>query len=260
VRVPHPPTEEPGQRDVAPQIPQDQAPKSEEYKKPCDSPAKREEDDTCSQWRSANAAEAATRAAIDQASLAWWGIWVGVVSAIATAVAALAAAAAARAAVMATKEASEANSIARDTAKRQLRAFVAAERSVLEIKENLVVATIAIVNSGQTPAYHFDHCAWIGFGHIGETKIFEEGPHRPKSGAHIPSSGNCGAIIESDRLTESQIAKIKLGKIAVWVWGTIWYEDVFGDAQRTKFRFVYTGFATTPAGVMLADEEGNEAT
>ncbi|MCQ4188994.1 hypothetical protein [Methylocystis suflitae] len=97
-RAPHPATqsaEAPRRQDI---IPKDQTGKPKEHKKPCENPANSEEDDTCSQFRSADAAK-------EQVDIGWKGLLASIVSAAATAVAAWAAAAAATAAKDAIRDA-----------------------------------------------------------------------------------------------------------------------------------------------------------
>ncbi|MFZ3180957.1 MAG: hypothetical protein WA156_12290, partial [Methylocystis silviterrae] len=62
---------------------------------------------------------------------------------------------------IATGEAVESNKIARGTAESELRAYVFAEQAILKRDGNVFKATVTIKNSGQTPAYKFDHFSII---------------------------------------------------------------------------------------------------
>jgi hypothetical protein len=139
-------------------IPQNQASETKEHKQPCDKPAGREEDDTCSQFRSAKAAEEslivaqdALREARRQADYALGGLWIGGVGALATALAAWAAAVAARAAA-------KSNEISHQAFIADQRAWICVSKPMIESDVTFIngraniIFSIEISNTGKTPA------------------------------------------------------------------------------------------------------------
>lgn len=144
-------------------LPQYHPANPEEHKKPCDNPANSNEDDTCSQARSAKAAEDSVTISKEQLNLGWAGLYAGIVSAVATAIAAIAAAVAARAAKDAVIKANEANELNR-------RLFVEENRPRISIEsvnfaktsgieftdDNKIRINISVIikNSGIVSAYN----------------------------------------------------------------------------------------------------------
>jgi hypothetical protein len=145
------PSQEPRRENV---VTQDQPPDVKEYKKPCDNPTRHEEDDTCSQFRSANAADDSLIVSKDalhettrQANYAWWGLWVSGVAGAATAVAALAAAAAAIAAL-------KANEFAKSSRRAWLKIELIPYREISFREEGGLYSqiTVAVTNIGENVA------------------------------------------------------------------------------------------------------------
>jgi hypothetical protein len=126
------------------------------------------------------------------------------------------------------------------------------------------VVSIQIKNTGQTPAFDVKHWADICFR---EYPLKSELPAPPSEMKSIPSSILGPGIIStkkrylSDPLSATQIAELRAGKSAVYLYGGIRYRDAFKVKRFTKYRFMHSSF-TGPIGVttdLTFAEEGNEA-
>jgi hypothetical protein len=108
-----------------------------EYEKPCRDGQPNYDSDLCAQWYAASAAR-------DAANWAAWSFYVGIVGALGI--------------IIALGLTWHSNWIARDTAKRQLRAYLAVKSAgpVLVRTNSDLVVEIGLVNTGQTPAMHVD--------------------------------------------------------------------------------------------------------
>ena len=152
-----------------------------------------------------------------------------------------------------------------DTAERQLRAYVFAV--VGRVRRFAVNEPVEIVitmkNTGQTPAYQFHYVMNIAlssepFGAVVHALDFSD-PRKATMGPGEISS-SFASFDAGFRLSQQQIDLVEAGSAAIWAYGGIRYNDAFGKARSTKFRFIYTGnVVTDPPGIMAHDTEGNEA-
>jgi hypothetical protein len=155
--------------------------------------------------------------------------------------------------------------LARDTAKRQLRAYVTVN-GVIRTKDpgHLDAQGFAVLvdvrNVGQTPAY--DLLQWANIS-IQEFPLVTslpihclENPTR----SILPRDAKSMAFPAFTRdLTTIEENAIRANHTAVYVYGEIDYLDVFGERHLTQFRFRCNGQGY-PLGLFKADGEGNEAT
>lgn len=157
----------------------------------------------------------------------------------------------------------------KDTAIRELRAYVGVSNAKLDISdESLPTGAVEIQNFGRTPAYKVRH--WTGIC----PQSYPLTVSLPPSTAAVssvavlhPNVKNTGAVV----LKKSLPSGISIGtpQLTIYVYGEITYEDAFGNERHTKFRFFYGGLEPTYAfreppktaiyGAMRTDTEGNEA-
>jgi hypothetical protein len=175
----------------------------------------------------------------------------------------------ARIAANAAKRAADATSasvdLARDTAKRQLRAYVTVNGVIRtknpgDLSGEGFAVLVDIKNSGQTPAS--DSLQWARI-EIREFPLVTRLPihclENPTKGILPPEAKNLAFPTFTRALTTIEENAILANHTAVYVYGEIEYLDVFGDRQLTQFRFRCNGQGY-PLGLFKADAEGNEAT
>lgn len=145
--------------------------------------------------------------------------------------------------------------LARDTAYRELRAYVyAAPGPVFHIGgENPLQGYVFIGNSGQTFARNVQR--WVGMRVLGATvpeKREDLGHMAREEGVLVISPRVKHNIIRNrDKLTSDQVDKIwrlkeKEGTERIYIFGTITYEDIYGNPHRTDFCHMYLGSERDP--------------
>ena len=219
----------------------DAKPQPLQYRTPCHQPEGQGESDLCAQWRAANAAQ-------DGAFWTKWGVWIGIIGStlllwqiILT-----------RQAVVDTSEATEAmreaNEIARDTAKRQLRAYITTEdHCVADFQIGGKHKHICkVYNRGQTPAY--DVKIW-------SRPFAEMTSHTDPSNAKVRQteliSQSCAVLgpgaffvhenASTGGLAPDGYASVSVGGLAIIWAGVVTYRDAFGKRRRTTFKYHLVG-------------------
>lgn len=216
------------------------------YQPYCQNPQKQEDADLCAQWAAVSQVAESNRMASLNLRFALASLWATV---IATAL------------LLWTLVET------RETSRRELRAylFVDASAVFLGIKPfNLgkVISVAAVKNSGSTPAHRVRHWSAVAVAPFTDEHLLSA----PRSiddlsATTLPPSG----IITSDRLTDKkptarQIAGIRSGKHAVFIYGAITYLDVFDRPHRTNYRVHFSGMWPPPEDVrMRFCNEGNDA-
>lgn len=136
-----------------------------------------------------------------------------------------------------------------DTAKRQLRAYIVAHGAVLNCDAGGVVTpyvaagsraigTLEFTNTGLTPALNVRVCIQIG------QRLL---PLAPESFVLIPIDHESKTVLGAGRSTRSDavspgvvsvssISNLATGAEAVYLFGEISYDDIFGEAHVTAFR------------------------
>jgi hypothetical protein len=154
----------------------------------------------------------------------------------------------------------KANEIAKDTAKRQLRAYLISNGGQIERIPEGFLLTVTIKNSGQTPAFDVKHSS-ESFG--GD---YPDGgpPEMPAvNDTHYTVIGANGDFVCAQRLfaddPEDALKNVMDGKLGFWIHGRIEYRDCFGDSHVTKFRQVYGGRIAKVGLGLHGDKHGNEA-
>lgn len=204
---------------------------------PCASGDDHRDSDLCAQWK---AADAADRAAL------FGGISIlGIALAIGLTI--------------------QSNNIARDTAKRQLRAYIAVSDSQIRpdpIDANKVQAIIEFTNLGETPAIDVSAAIYILFGDnaFDDSRLRTE-PQLPFG----PSVTVIGKGVKKHSTVSSQAPGLSAptilsGDFNVTIYGQILYADVFGSRQETKFCH-YVDQSTRMNGLVIANAPtGNSMT
>lgn len=154
--------------------------------------------------------------------------------------------------------------ITRETAKRQLRAYVSARLADGEevfLDDNECLSTPLIIeNYGQTPAYNFRKSAFAGFFRYPLEDALDPPDYRGGSIAHIPPGQKVRMYPTLPRpLNGSEVEAIKTKKGCFCVWGYLEYTDIFNNLQTSGFRMLATG-ADFERGELAYCEEGNSAT
>jgi hypothetical protein len=160
----------------------------------------------------------------------------------------------------------------RDTAQRQLRAYVLVSSALLKFKEpGIPEAQVHFRNFGQTPAYDFH--GWVGM-YIGDFPLAASLPPAPGNlqMGHEPLPPGRVSIHVISRFPPVQPQLVPLlGTIegTIYVYGEMSYRDAFGNARSLRYRLLYGGREGVQpvkntegliTGYLLkADLEGNEA-
>ena len=222
--------------------------KSEEESK------KHDQSDLDAQWKAANAASESAQIARDQLWLGWWQFWLAVGGTIALIYSLVLSRIATRAAVHAVE-------ITKDTAKRQLRAYLVASSGSIERIAEGYILTAVIGNSGQTPAFSIKHNSESFCG-----KYPDGGPPPilDVNNTHYSVIGAGDEFFCAQRLItddpDRAMREVQEGKIGFWIHGIVKYADCFGDTHTTKFRLVFGGRIAKSGGLIFHnDKYGNEA-
>lgn len=151
---------------------------------------------------------------------------------------------------------------AEETAQRQLRAYVHVRRAQASRDNDAILwAKVEIQNFGQTPAY--DVVQWIGIVGVSEGDIpnfTNPGSDFKKAKGIIgPGSFTEFLIPTHDKITPQKDAALMAGKATIYVYGEVFYRDVFNIPHVTKFRMFLSGEGSAE-GKFKNTEEGNEAT
>jgi hypothetical protein len=153
---------------------------------------------------------------------------------------------------------------AKDTAERQLRAYVWTEITGKKDTPVGCIVEIRLKNSGKTPAYNV-RC-WAKGAAGGDEFAFEKAPAdipRPWFVIHPTTEHTLG--VEFDVPTDA-IGMIDKGK-RIYVWGEVRYDDAFKKTlHKTQFRMFFHTYehvgadgSTETIGIWRYCDEGNEA-
>jgi hypothetical protein len=150
----------------------------------------------------------------------------------------------------------------RDTAKRQLRAYLyVVNHKTPDLSAETPQALFFLKNAGQTPAMDVAHAAGTA---IGEYPFKSDPPAIPDNlfaRSSVLVTGN--TFILSHHLTEalsgSKIQDIKAGRKMFVMYGEVRYKDIYGDAHFVKYRSMYGGPPLGTTDNIVWCESGNEA-
>lgn len=195
--------------------------------------------DLCAQWKAADAASSA----------AWWARLAGLLTVVSLI-----------GVVIATHQTVAANRIARDTAKRQLRAYFSIDRAYLQdfAIGSVPCAVVDVKNEGQTPGHAVCIVSILGWHTDPPEEWFDISARQGKSRGTLAP----GALFHTySRLaaqwTAQQQALFDAGNIKVYLFGEVTYKDAFDHKRVVIFR-MYHG-RECPDGKFLDCERGNDA-
>lgn len=226
------------------------------YQPDCDRPAQREDDDLCQQRRMAKAAE----------SSLYWGkvqFVAGLAGTAGLLVTIFLSIKATRAAVRAAEIAEVSVATSRDTAQRQLRAYVCFDGATTKTNPGMeggFAVSVHIKNTGLTPAYGLSQWAKIALEEFPLKKEFP--PHEPKfkdSGVFGPQGRAIIAPTFERKLSHEEIDAILQQKKAIYVFGAVTYRDAFKEDRFTRFCIQCSGHQAYSTGLFKACDKGNEA-
>jgi hypothetical protein len=210
-------------------------------REPCGPAEYKSDDDLCAQWK---AADAADKSAWWAAFAGWFGglSFFGVLAAIGLTI--------------------QSNRIARDTAKRQLRAYLSVIPKGITEGPNDTSGTVVISlkNNGQTPAYDIRIAIATV---ITDFPIGDDLPNVPSEIMH--SDGVIGGGSKThfyrhfDSVDMQYLERVRDEEAAFLVHGTVWYRDIFNEERKTHFCHHYRG-KELDAGSAKTHLFGNSAT
>lgn len=208
---------------------------------PCQPGDDQRNSDLCAQWKAADAA----------ADSAWWAAIGGFASAISTVLV-----------LIALYLAFRSNGIARDTAKRQLRAYVAVSGYVIgpdDKQPHKIRVVVSYQNVGETPAIDVRVTLFVLAG---------DGPFSDAKPRHEPDLGAGGRAIIGKGVIKQTPMTVEVFGVAprilldgdYWVcfYGRINYRDVFGVEQETRY-CAYVDAPTRAVGMVYADAPGGNS-
>ncbi|PKP95018.1 MAG: hypothetical protein CVT75_03405 [Alphaproteobacteria bacterium HGW-Alphaproteobacteria-14] len=146
------------------------------------------------------------------------------------------------------RRAAEANTIASDSMKRQLRAYLSVEPHGVQIPEpGWISVPISMENNGNTPATDLEVAGDVIL-LVGDPREFNPATDGRITDETLTSENAIGphvkrfhyAKVPDDFIGEHRMA-IHSGDAAIVHYGWIAYTDVFGDRHRTNFAFYHRG-------------------
>ena len=147
---------------------------------------------------------------------------------------------------------------AKDTATRQLRAYICDVSGMAVLESGMIKVVIDLKNSGQTPAYDVEvYC---------DPPVITQQNARPFDQAckFAPVKTIIGAGSEFQltrfvtQITADDLYSIKNGICALFVWGRVNYTDAFKKRRHFVFRCIATG-PTRDGWKLIPHQDGYEA-
>ncbi|GBF25242.1 hypothetical protein MnTg02_00272 [bacterium MnTg02] len=246
------------QKSELPTIPKHQETRAWDQKQPCDNPEKREQADLCQQWRMAKATEELVTLTDRQIRLTNIEIFALIVAICFTAWAAFAAGRAASAA-------EKTVGVAKETAERELRAYINYKQGAIgRFDSGRPFAEVSFQNYGQTPAYDVVGSVEVKFTEDIHMDSFPEPDQKSRKqfGVLGPTAFYSSVLtLDDPSLTQTQKDMLLNGKAALFVYGSVNYKDVFDRPRTTKFRMIFGGDTEISDDFRFATcNKGNEAT
>lgn len=153
---------------------------------------------------------------------------------------------------------------AKDTAKRQLRAYVnvAIVKMVNAKRDGFIrqQVHIELKNFGQTPAQNIRLWREMDIRELPLVGNLERTTTRTVQHGVLAPSDVYKSIQDTPLFDSADGAEVHERKKALYVWGELRYDDAFGDERITYFQYVYTGADWLSDGEMYVCETGNDAT
>ena len=157
----------------------------------------------------------------------------------------------------------EANALAKDTAQRQLRAYVGVQAAWLEFsEEGEPIAHVKWKNFGQTPALETASWTHSWTAEFPLRSSLPEPPEGFRKGVNVISPGNFTDTVTPDGapLSDRNRKSIEAEEAAFYVYGKSRYEDVFGERHETSFVYFCKGKGSLERGRLAGYILGNVQT
>ncbi len=132
----------------------------------------------------------------------------------------------------------------RDTAEKQLRAYVCVDSAVLKFPQpDVPEAQVDFRNCGQTPAY--DLRGWIHtwFAEYPLKEVLPTAPEDLRKGTETVAPGRKSIFVAPRKppLPPPYLALLGTDKFTLYVYGEIRYRDIFGKERSTQYRLIHGG-------------------
>ncbi|MEQ1812524.1 MAG: hypothetical protein ABL889_21530 [Terricaulis sp.] len=131
--------------------------------------------------------------------------------------------------------------ISRDTARRQLRAYIAVKGVDVQQRRDRIVAKISLKNVGQTPARNVRAGCKILLVPKGQTSelVDYEFPEDPQTGLVWGAGLELPPLSKTLDLNEQEAAAVSDTKTVIaFIVGCAKYQDIFGKRHFTNFRYM----------------------
>jgi hypothetical protein len=210
----------------------------------CDRPENREEADLCVQMRLAKATEDSAALADRQIKLSYLGLGALLLTLLALSVAV------------------RALRLARDTAKRELRAYVfPIYAHIRDVRASRPTFVIDVKNFGQTPAYGLRMNTALQSGsHPLDKQLVPEIQSSIATAQLAPQAALFDEIALNHSLSANEIGALAEGSAAIYLFGEIEYFDIYKKKRWTTFRMRLGGPEGIPThGRLGYHEAGNDA-
>jgi hypothetical protein len=145
------------------------------------------------------------------------------------------------AAERAAKATEDAVGLSRDTAKRQLRAYVIVDAESFDTRPGKFISKLKVINTGQTPAYEMKVLSKTDILPLPLPEGFDfsiEDPGNPS----VSTLGRDRDVGHASELTTKDVARQRFDAAladdaaeVIYTFGTATYRDAFGDPQHTNF-------------------------
>jgi hypothetical protein len=147
--------------------------------------------------------------------------------------------------------------VMRDTATRQLRAYVSVPKSrLLNLTgPGLAQSHVIIRNAGQTPAYNLRHVGGLALGPI-PPNVGADEFRGPTTVAVLAPGDQVEQITAAGReLTDDDRNELRSGAKSIHVYGDIRYKDAFGHERFTRYRLMSVHLNAA----LIVCDDGNES-
>jgi hypothetical protein len=125
------------------------------------------------------------------------------------------------------------------------------------------LAQLTIKNTGSTPAYRVEHWGniFVSDFPLQQPLPSAKNTNKAPTSAIAPGGINTKSVKIAQRLTDAEIAGIRTGTMAIWVYGEIIYWDAFKRKRTTHYRLFHnsTSGAIGVSNDLTWAEDGNEA-
>lgn len=166
-------------------------------------------------------------------------------------------------ALMGVRRANASVRVSRQTAERQLRAYLNYFNGrVMNFGKPGAYVRAQVVNRGQTPAYEVRLRQSAVLAPLPLTEPLRHGPEKKLTNAGVLQPGDDFGltVTVTPDLTEEQAKAVNDGAAAIYFFGEIEYRDAFGQFRWSRYRMMLRGdFKENPAHGLVVCEEGNDA-